>query len=73
MWGPRIISWQREEAAYGLGGALQTLAHAYCLEGEPDLGRRSGPNEEGLGWCRKDLLIVTTMLFVVVVVVVVVL
>ncbi|CAE7212199.1 ankrd29, partial [Symbiodinium pilosum] len=27
-----------KEAAYGMGGALQTLAHAYCLEGEPDLG-----------------------------------
>jgi len=28
-----------KEGAYGLGGALQTLAHALCLEGEPDLGR----------------------------------
>ena len=30
-----------QEGAYGLGGALQTLAHALCLEGEPDLGRSS--------------------------------
>ena len=30
-----------KEGAYGLGGALQTLAHALCLEGEPDLGRSS--------------------------------